>query len=74
MKVAVINGSPHKEGNTYQALRMVAAELEAQGVQTEFIHVGGQAVRGCIACGICRKNKDEKCSLQGDDVINGFKR
>ena len=28
MKVVAFNGSPHKEGNTYHALRMVLEELE----------------------------------------------
>lgn len=68
MKVVAFNGSPHKEGNTYQAMRMVLDELEKEGIETEIIHVGGQAVRGCIACYMCAKNKDEKCVLTGDDV------
>ncbi|MFA6508630.1 MAG: flavodoxin family protein [Treponemataceae bacterium] len=71
MKVAAFNGSPNKEGNTFHALRMVTAELESQGIETEIVHVGGQSVKGCIACGACRRNKDEKCVLTGDGV-NGW--
>ena len=32
MKVVAFNGSPKKEGNTYHALRMVADELEKEGI------------------------------------------
>ena len=45
MKVTAINGSPNKEGNTYHAIRMVAAELEKEGIETEIVHVGNKAIR-----------------------------
>lgn len=70
MKVLAFNGSPHKEGNTYHAIKIAADELEKQGIETEIIHVGNKVIRGCIACGQCVKNKDEKCSI-GDEV-NGW--
>ncbi len=35
MKVLLINGSPHKEGNTNIALEEVAKALNADGVETE---------------------------------------
>lgn len=69
MKVLAINGSPHKEGNTYYALKMVADELEKEGIETEIIHVGNQVIRGCMACNLCAKNKDEKCVF-GQDGVN----
>jgi multimeric flavodoxin WrbA len=47
---------------------MVTAELEAAGIETEIVTVGDQAIRGCIACGMCAKNRDEKCVLSGDEV------
>ena len=33
----------------------VALTLEKEGIETEMIHVGHQAIRGCIACGKCRE-------------------
>lgn len=69
MKVVAINGSPNKEGNTYHALRLVGSKLEAQGIEFEIIHIGNKAIRGCIACGKCRQNQDEKCSIT-TDVVN----
>ena len=68
MKVIGINGSPHKEGNTFHALNMVGAELKAAGIEFEIIHVGHKGIHGCIACNNCAKNKDEKCSIKTDDL------
>ena len=55
MKVLLINGSPHEKGCTYTALSLIAKELNAGGIDTEILHVGGQPVGGCIGCGGCRK-------------------
>ena len=40
MKVLLINGSPHREGNTFIALSEVARTLESEGVQAEIVHIG----------------------------------
>ena len=53
MKVLLINGSPHREGNTFLALSEVAGALEAEGVLTEIVSIGNKAVQGCIACNKC---------------------
>lgn len=64
MKVLLINGSPHKEGNTFIALSEVAKTLVENGVDAEIVHLGTKAVLGCIAChkcdelGHCAFNKD----------------
>lgn len=68
MKVVAFNGSPRKEGNTYHALRLVADELEKEGIEVEIIHIGAQPVRSCAGCNMCARNRDEKCVLQGDDM------
>ncbi len=68
MKVVAINGSPRKKGNTAHAIQLVANELEKEGIEVEVIQVGSQAYTGCTACGACTKNKDEKCTLKGDDL------
>lgn len=71
MKVVAFNGSPNKEGNTYQAIKLVANELEKEGIETEIINVGNKPIRGCIACNQCLKNQNEQCVLPGDEV-NGW--
>ncbi len=68
MKVVAINGSPHKEGNTYHALMGVGKQLQDNGIDFEILHIGKNAIRGCIACGSCAKNKNEKCSIDNDPV------
>ena len=75
MRVVAINGSPHKEGNTYLALRAFAEALEDAGIACRIIHVGHKSIRGCTACGMCAKNKDEKCVLKDDlnDLIQELK-
>ncbi len=55
MKVLLVNGSPNKEGCTYTALREVADTLEKEGLETEILWIGREAVSGCRDCGGCRK-------------------
>ena len=66
MKALLINGSPKANGNTAYALQQMAEVFSAQGVEAEILHVGNQPIRGCIACGSCRKNG--KCVF--DDLVN----
>lgn len=66
MKVLLLNGSPRKEGNTFAVLREMEKTFNAEGVQTELIHVGNQNVHGCLACGKC--GELGKCVL--DDLVN----
>ena len=53
MKVLLINGSPHANGCTFNALNIVAEELQKNGIETEIVHIGNKDIRGCIACGKC---------------------
>ena len=69
MKIALLNGSPRKNGCTYTALSECAKAIEELGVETEIIQIGTEPVRGCIACGGCGRTKDGKCVFN-DDVCN----
>lgn len=53
MKVLLLNGSPHRQGNTFLALSEVARALEAEGIDTEIVSIGTRPIPGCIACGQC---------------------
>ncbi len=53
MRVLLINGSPHPDGNTSVALGEVARTLEAEGIETETLWIGTKPVQGCIACYKC---------------------
>ncbi|MBP5640804.1 MAG: flavodoxin family protein [Victivallales bacterium] len=69
MKTLLINGSPHKSGNTAQALAEIAKTLEAEGIETETFWLGTQPVRGCIGCYACATKKLGRCAFD-DDVCN----
>jgi multimeric flavodoxin WrbA len=71
MKVTAFNCSPHKDGNTAHMIKKVLAELESEGIETEFVQVGGNDLHGCKACTACRKNQDMKC-VQKDDGLNEY--
>ncbi len=66
MKVLLINGSPRPNGNTALGLREMEAVFHAQGIETETLHVGNQAIRGCVACNGCAKKG--RCVF--DDGVN----
>jgi len=66
MKVLMINGSPRVGGNTSIALEEMMNIFDAEGIETEIVQIGAQDVRGCIACGTCRKTG--KCIF--DDIVN----
>ena len=66
MKVLMLNGSPRANGNTATALEEMAKTFRQEGVEVEILHVGNLPIRGCIACGQCRKNG--KCVF--DDGVN----
>jgi len=65
-KVLIINGSPRVGGNTSIALDEMVKVFEAEGVDAEVVQVGNKEIRGCIACGSCKKNG--KCVF--NDVVN----
>lgn len=66
MKVLLLNGSPHEAGCTFTALSEVGKSLNKQGIETEIYHIGTKPVRGCIACGVCRKEGKGKCVFDDD--------
>lgn len=66
MNVLMINGSHHKEGNTWLSLKEMEKIFKENGIESEIVHVGNQAIRGCIACRSCAKNG--KCVF--DDCVN----
>ena len=66
MKVLMLNGSPRANSNTGIALAEMEKVFAANGIETEIVQVGKEAVRGCLSCGFCAKNG--KCAI--DDIVN----
>lgn len=69
MKVLLISGSAHQKGNTFLALSEAATTLEKNGIETEIVQIGTNAVRGCIACGQCQMKQLGHCVFN-DDICN----
>ena len=68
-KILLVNGSPHKEGCTYTALKEIADTLAKEGVDSEIYWIGNEPLHGCIACGKCKKS--EGCAF-GDGGVNAI--
>lgn len=66
MKVLMINGSPHKEGNTSVALREMEKTFRNNEIEAETLWIGNQDIRGCIACRRCAEAG--RCVF--DDAVN----
>lgn len=66
MKVVAFNGSPRKGGNTSLLIEHTFTSLRTEGIETEQVQVGGEALRGCIACYQCFNRKDKRCAVTND--------
>lgn len=67
MKVLLLNGSTRKNGCTCLALSEIAKVLNAEGVKTEIIQMGGGPVRDCVGCNGCVGKG--QCVF-ADDMVN----
>ena len=68
MKVLLVNGSPHKNGNTNEVLEAAAKYLNGNGVETEIFWIGAKPISGCIGCMGCM----QKGQCVFDDTVNEF--
>ncbi|MBQ0065887.1 MAG: flavodoxin family protein [Firmicutes bacterium] len=66
MKVLMINGSPHIQGQTSKILQTMIQEFETRNVECEVVQVGNQIIPGCMGCGKCKK--ENKCVFE--DIVN----
>jgi multimeric flavodoxin WrbA len=66
MNVVAFNGSARRGGNTAAMLKAAMAPLEAAGIETELVELGGRKMHGCIACYKCFENKDHRCAVNND--------
>lgn len=69
-KVILLSGSPRKNSNTIDILKVCAEAIEAEGVETEILSLRGMKVQSCIACGKCGETKN--CVLNDglDEIID----
>jgi multimeric flavodoxin WrbA len=71
MKVIAFNGSPRKNGNTEILINYVLNEIKKEGIETEYIQIGGRYIKGCAGCRQCFVNKNQKCIFD-DDPVNEY--
>ena len=55
MKVLMLNGSPHANGNTALALAEMEKIFHAEGIETQILQVGNQDIRSRRGCGEKRR-------------------
>lgn len=68
MKVLMLNGSAHLNGNTYIALEEIGKTLKEEGIDYEIFQIGSKPIRDCGGCGKCT---EEGCIFT-DDAVNEF--
>ena len=66
MKVLILNGSPHAEGNLSVAINELKKSFAEEGVEVERVDVGNKNIVGCKACFACGGLK--RCVI--DDLVN----
>lgn len=67
MKIIVLNGSPHKEGNTAALVDAFKKGAEAAGHEVAVCPVGTMKIAGCLGCEYCHTKGEGTC-IQKDDM------
>ena len=65
MKVLMLNGSRNAKGCTFTALSEIAKELTAEGIDSEIVHIGKDAMNGNIDAAV----KDVAVKLKESDGL-----
>lgn len=66
MKVLIINGSPHRDGNTSLAISELKKIFAEEDILVENIEIGIKRVSGCLGCSVC--SPMGKCVVE--DLVN----
>ena len=67
MKVVILNGSPHANGNTKAMVEAFAKGAKGAGHEVVECPVGTMNIKGCLACEYCHTKGEGKC-VQKDDM------
>lgn len=67
MKILVLNGSPHKAGNTSALVAAFEKGAAAAGHEVVVCPVGTMNIKGCLGCEYCH-TKGEGACIQKDDM------
>jgi multimeric flavodoxin WrbA len=64
--VAIIFGSPRKNGNTHILVEEARKGLADTDVRSEIFYLNEMNIKGCQACYYCKKNNVSECALKDD--------
>jgi multimeric flavodoxin WrbA len=66
LRAVAVNGYPRTDGNTARLLKIVLAELDKEGIETELLQTAGRRLNGCLGCYRCEETKDRRCAQKDD--------
>ena len=67
MKVVILNGSPHPNGNTKAMVEAFTKGAKSSGHEVVECLVGSMNIKGCLGCEYCHTKGEGKC-VQRDDM------
>lgn len=67
MKVVILNGSPHPNGNTKAMVEAFTKGAKSAGHEVVECPVGSMNIKGCLGCEYCHTKGEGKC-IQRDDM------
>lgn len=72
--VILLSGSPRKNSNTVDVLKVCAEEIEKNGLSTKILSLRGMKIQSCIACNKCVEKGN--CVLKDglDEIIDEIRK
>ena len=67
MKIVVLNGSPHANGNTASMIGAFKKGAESAGHEVAVVQLGAMDIHDCLGCEYCHTKGEGKC-IQQDDM------
>ena len=71
MKILVLNGSPHANGNTKALIEAFAKGAQSAGHEVVECPIGTMKINGCLGCNWCHTKGEGQC-VQKDDMQNVY--
>jgi multimeric flavodoxin WrbA len=65
-KIAVILGSPRKNGNSMILAKRAMEGIAAAGGESESFRLNSMSIRPCQACDACRRHPEKRCAIRDD--------
>lgn len=66
MKILVLNGSPHANGNTSTLVKAFVRGAEESGNEVMELPIGRMRISGCLGCEYCHTRGNGQCARKDD--------